>query len=85
MAWAGASGWHGARAAAKADKLNQRDRAAALKEAEAKLGEGMTAQVFSATDKIGVAGGPEAPASCMMLGELSAPDVADAIKRKPRW
>ena len=38
----------------KADKLNQRDRAAALKDAEELLGEGMTAQVFSATDKIGV-------------------------------
>ena len=38
----------------KADKLNQRDRAAALKEAEELLGEGVTVQVFSATDKIGV-------------------------------
>jgi GTP-binding protein EngB required for normal cell division len=38
----------------KADKLNQQDRAAALKEAEELLGEGVTVQVFSATDKIGV-------------------------------
>ena len=38
----------------KADKLNQRDRAAALKEAQERLGEGMTAQIFSATDKLGV-------------------------------
>jgi GTP-binding protein EngB required for normal cell division len=38
----------------KADKLNQRDRAAALKDAQEWLGEEMTAQVFSATDKIGV-------------------------------
>jgi GTP-binding protein EngB required for normal cell division len=38
----------------KADKLNQRDRAAALKEAAEILGEGVSVQVFSATDKIGV-------------------------------
>jgi GTP-binding protein len=52
--WADASGWPIHVLLTKADKLNQRDRAAALKEAEEVLGEGVTVQVFSATDKIGV-------------------------------
>jgi GTP-binding protein len=52
--WAGASGWPVHVLLTKADKLNQRDRAAALKDAQEWLGEAMTAQVFSATDKIGV-------------------------------
>ena len=52
--WADASGWPMHVLLTKADKLNQRDRAAALKDAEEFLGEGVTAQVFSATDKIGV-------------------------------
>jgi len=52
--WAGASGWPVHVLLTKADKLNQRDRAAALKDAEEGLGEGMTVQIFSATDKIGV-------------------------------
>ena len=52
--WAGASGWPVHVLLTKADKLNQRDRAAALKDAQEWLGESMTAQVFSATDKIGV-------------------------------
>jgi GTP-binding protein len=52
--WAGASGWPVHMLLTKADKLNQRDRAAALKDAQARIGEGMTAQVFSATDKIGI-------------------------------
>jgi GTP-binding protein len=52
--WADASGWPVHVLLTKADKLNQRDRAAALKDAQERLGEGMTAQVFSATDKIGV-------------------------------
>jgi GTP-binding protein len=52
--WADASGWPMHVLLTKADKLNQRDRAAALKEAEEVLGEGVTVQVFSATDKIGV-------------------------------
>ena len=52
--WADASGWPMHVLLTKADKLNQRDRAAALKEAEELLGEGVTVQVFSATDKIGV-------------------------------
>ena len=54
MDWARAAGWQVHVLLTKADKLNQRDRAAALKEAEARLPEGMTAQVFSAHDKIGV-------------------------------
>jgi len=52
--WSGAAGWPVHVLLTKADKLNQRDRAAALKAAEEILGEGMTVQVFSATDKIGV-------------------------------
>src|SRR6188768_1016639 len=52
--WAGASGWPVHVLLTKADKLNQRDRAAALKDAQEWLGEEMTAQVFSATDKIGI-------------------------------
>ncbi|HYJ42142.1 MAG TPA: ribosome biogenesis GTP-binding protein YihA/YsxC [Steroidobacteraceae bacterium] len=52
--WADASGWPIHVLLTKADKLNQRDRAAGLKTAEEILGEGVTAQVFSATDKIGV-------------------------------
>ena len=52
--WAGASGWPVHVLLTKADKLNQRDRAAALKDSEERLGEGMTVQIFSATDKIGV-------------------------------
>jgi GTP-binding protein EngB required for normal cell division len=38
----------------KSDKLNQRERSGALKDAESRLAEGMTAQVFSAQDKTGV-------------------------------
>jgi len=52
--WADASGWLIHVLLTKADKLNQRDRAAGLKTAVEILGEGVTAQVFSATDKIGV-------------------------------
>jgi len=52
--WAVASGWPVHVLLTKADKLNQRDRAAALKDTLERLGEGMTAQVFSSTDKIGV-------------------------------
>ena len=52
--WADASGWLIHVLLTKADKLNQRDRAAVLKETQEHLGEGVTVQVFSATDKIGV-------------------------------
>jgi len=54
IAWAGSAGWQHHVLLAKADKLNQRERAAALKDAQSRLPEGMTAQVFSAHDKIGV-------------------------------
>ena len=53
--WSGASGGPVHVLLTKADKLNQRDRAAALKETQERLGDDMTAQLFSATDKIGVA------------------------------
>jgi GTP-binding protein len=52
--WADASGWPIHVLLTKADKLNQRDRAAALKEAGEVLGEGVTVQIFSSTDKFGV-------------------------------
>jgi GTP-binding protein len=54
IAWAEAAGWQLHVVLAKSDKLNQRERAAALKDAESRLPEGMTAQVFSAHDKIGI-------------------------------
>jgi GTP-binding protein len=54
IAWAESAGWQVHVLLAKADKLNQRERAAALKDAESRLPEGMTTQVFSAHDKIGV-------------------------------
>jgi GTP-binding protein len=54
VAWAESAGWQLHVVLTKSDKLNQRDRAAALKDAESRLPEGMTAQIFSAHDKIGV-------------------------------
>jgi GTP-binding protein len=54
IAWAESAGWQLHVLLAKADKLNQRDRAAALKDALTRVPEGMTAQVFSAHDKLGV-------------------------------
>jgi len=54
IAWARAAGWQLHVLLAKGDKLNQRERAAALKDAKSRLPEGTTAQVFSAHDKIGV-------------------------------
>lgn len=54
ITWAASAGWQLHVLLAKADKLNQRERAAALKDAQSRLPEGMTAQVFSAHDKIGV-------------------------------
>lgn len=54
IAWAESAGWQLHVLLAKADKLNQRDRAAALKDAHSRLPEGMTAQIFSAHDKLGV-------------------------------
>ena len=52
--WAEAAGWQVHLLLTKSDKLNQRERAAALKTAQAGLSEGMTAQVFSAHDHTGV-------------------------------
>jgi GTP-binding protein len=52
--WAHASSWSVHVLLTKADKINQRERAATLKDTEDRIAEGMTAQVFSATDKIGV-------------------------------
>jgi len=54
VVWAESAGWQLHVLLAKADKLNQRERAAALEDAESRLPEGMTAQIFSAHDKIGV-------------------------------
>lgn len=54
MQWAAAAGWRVHVLLAKSDKLNQRERAAALKEAEKHCGPGATAQVFSAHDGTGV-------------------------------
>jgi GTP-binding protein len=52
--WAQASGWTVHVLLTKADKINQRERAATLKDTQERIAEGMTAQVFSATDKIGI-------------------------------
>ena len=52
--WAASAGWQVHVLLTKSDKLNQRERAAALKEAQQKLGPDMTAQVFSAEDGTGL-------------------------------
>ena len=65
--WAASAGWQVHVLLTKSDKLNQRDRAAALKAAQAALGEKMTAQVFSALDKTGVQ-----PAQKRLIEMLSA-------------
>jgi GTP-binding protein len=54
VSWAAAADWQVHVLLTKADKLNQRERAAALKEAEQALLPGMSAQIFSATEKTGV-------------------------------
>jgi GTP-binding protein len=54
LEWATSAGWQVHVLLAKSDKLNQRERAAALKEAQARIGPGVTTQVFSAHDKTGV-------------------------------
>jgi GTP-binding protein len=54
ISWAAAAGWQLHLLLAKSDKLNQRERSAALKEAEGFLSEGMTAQIFSAHDGTGI-------------------------------
>ena len=53
--WAHASGWAVHVLLTKADKINQRERAATLKDTQDRIADGMTAQIFSATDKMGVA------------------------------
>jgi GTP-binding protein len=52
--WAAASGWQVHALLAKCDKLNQRERSEALKDAQASLPEGVTTQIFSAHDGIGI-------------------------------
>ena len=52
--WAAAAGWAVHLLLTKSDKLNQRERAAALKSARQGLAEGMSAQIFSAQDGAGV-------------------------------
>ena len=54
LEWAASAGWQVHVLLTKSDKLNQRERAAALKATEAVLGGGMTAQIFSALEKTGV-------------------------------
>jgi GTP-binding protein len=70
--WASASGWPVHVLLTKADKLNQRDRAAAHNETQERLGDDMTAQLFSATDKIGV------PPAQKRLDQMLKPRVATA-------
>jgi GTP-binding protein len=52
--WARSAGWDVHVLLAKSDKLNQRDRAAALKEAQRQLPDTVSTQVFSAHDGTGV-------------------------------
>jgi GTP-binding protein len=54
MAWAEAAGWQVHVLLTKSDKLNQRERAAALKDAQSKSGSRATVQLFSAEDRTGV-------------------------------
>lgn len=54
MEWATAAGWQVHALLTKADKLNQRERSAALKEAQSRLPETVTAQIFSAQKGLGV-------------------------------
>ncbi len=51
--WATAAGWQVHALLTKADKLNQRERSTALKEAQSRLPEGVTAQIFSAQKGLG--------------------------------
>src|SRR5262245_54750309 len=54
ISWAEAAGWQIHILLTKSDKLNQRERATALKDAQAKTGTRATVQLFSADDRIGV-------------------------------
>ncbi|HEX6637454.1 MAG TPA: ribosome biogenesis GTP-binding protein YihA/YsxC [Steroidobacteraceae bacterium] len=52
--WANAAGWQVHALLTKCDKLNQRERSVALKEAQSVLPDGVTSQLFSAHDGIGI-------------------------------
>jgi GTP-binding protein len=65
--WALAAGWQVHALLTKSDKLNQRERASALKAAQASVPEGVTVQVFSAHDRTGVE-----PAQKRLMGMLTA-------------
>ena len=65
--WAAAAGWQVHALLTKSDKLNQRERATALKEAQARLPDGVSAQIFSASDGIGIE-----TAQKRLLGMLSS-------------
>ncbi len=52
--WATSAGWQVHALLAKSDKLTQRERAAALKQAQSQLPDGVSAQLFSANDGTGV-------------------------------
>jgi GTP-binding protein len=54
LEWAASAHWQVHVLLAKSDKLNQRERSAALKATESLLGEAMTTQIFSAHDKTGI-------------------------------
>ena len=54
LEWATSAEWQVHVLLTKSDKLNQRERAAVLKDAQERLADGMTAQLFSAMDKTGV-------------------------------
>jgi GTP-binding protein len=65
--WALAAGWQVHALLTKSDKLNQRERASALKTAQASVPEGVTVQIFSAHDRTGVE-----PAQKRLMGMLTA-------------
>jgi GTP-binding protein len=52
--WATAAGWQVHALLTKADKLNQRERSSALKEAQSALPDSVSAQIFSAQKGLGV-------------------------------
>lgn len=54
IAWARAAGWQVHALLAKSDKLTQRERAAALKQTQGQLPDGVSVQVFSAHDGTGL-------------------------------
>jgi GTP-binding protein len=64
--WALAAGWQVHALLTKSDKLNQRERASALKTAQASVPEGVTVQIFSAHDRTGVE-----PAQKRLIGMLN--------------